>query len=191
MIFISYRHEDGYAARALQTALQTRLAGHVVLRDVTSFTAGDDLRAVISDRIAKARTVLVVLGRVEPGSRSQSVDPRFLNASDWIRFEISLALAWRKDLIPILVNGAPMPTRSTLPRDIAGFGDLLAARLRDADWDDDLRDLIHRIDPDASPGPDRDPRPPRPTIRDAGPVAGGDVVIRGGFVAGRDLTIDE
>jgi hypothetical protein len=185
MIFISYRHKDALAVRSLQVSLEASLGRALVVRDISSFPPGADLRSVILDQLSQAVVVLAVIGPswATPDPVTEQLplsDPR-----DWVRFELSAALAWGKDIIPVLVEQAVMPDRSTLPSDIAALSERIALRVRDSDWEADLAKLLERI----SPGSSRPIATP-PRVERSGPVAGGNVTIQGHFAAGRDLTID-
>ena len=142
--------------------------------------------ASVLHELSQAVIVLAVIGpswsTPDPATRRLALT----NPQDWVRFELSAALAWGKDIIPVLVEQATMPDRSSLPSDIAALAERVALRVRDSDWETDLAKLLERI----SPGSSR-PRARPPRIDQSGPVAGGNVTIQGHFAAGRDLTIDD
>jgi hypothetical protein len=181
LIFISYRRDDGDIVRALELALRARLGRSSVLRDRTSITGGDDLRRVITDQVASADVIVAVIGSTwdagdDPGER------RLDRGDDWVRFELSLALGWQKLVVPVLLDGSVMPRGQELPTDIRSLADRAALPLRDSDWDHDVGNLVSLIAPGYAMSASG-----TPIVRDSGPVAGGDVVIRGDIVAGRDL----
>lgn len=182
MIFISYRHGDRLFVRSLQTTLESRLGPSVLVRDISAFPPGADLRRVILDHLGRADQVLAVIGpqwlATDPATGRTS---RFA-AGDWVRFELSTALAWHKEVIPVLIEQTPMPDRAALPSDLAGLADRVALRVRDSDWEADVSRLLMRI-------PHSLAELPGPRIEHSGPVAGGDVTIQGHLAAGRDLTI--
>lgn len=184
MIFISYRHEDSLIVRSLQVSLEAGLGRTPVVRDISSFPPGADLRTAILDQLGQAVTVLAVIGPSWTTPNPVTGQLRVSDPRDWMRFELSTALAWRKDIVPVLLEQAAMPDRSTLPSDIAALSERVALRIRDSDWEADLAKLLNRI----SPGSSRPVEAP-PRIEHSGPVAGGDVRIEGQFAAGRDLTI--
>lgn len=181
MIFISYRRDDADIVRALQVALESELGTSSVVRDRTSIRGGDDLRDAISRGIDDAEVVLVVIGPTWDGV-DDSGTRRLQQADDWVRFEVSLALAWRKQVVPLLLDSASMPSRKSLPGDLSELADRAALALRDSDWERDIETLLEVIAPGRSAGPDA-----RTAVIDAGPVAGGNIVIKGDIVAGRDL----
>ena len=182
-VFVSYRHADRSAVRALQVELEGRLPADSVLRDVHDFQPGDDLAAAVADAITRAGTVLAVIG--PSWLAPEPVTGRLrLGGDDWVRQELALALAWRRPIVPVLVEGAVMPQRDHLPGDIAALSGLVALRLRDTDWDADVSRLVETLTPGTSSAV---PKAPPPSVVDAGPIAGGNITISGTNVAGRDL----
>ena len=183
LIFISYRSDDSDIVRALELALGARLGRSSVLRDRTSMAGGSHLRQAITDDVARADVIVAVIGSswdmgAAPGER------RLDRGDDWVRFELSLALAWRKLVVPVLLDGASMPRPQELPTDIRDLADRVALPLRDSDWHHDIENLMALIAPGR-----RTTRTETPTVAESGPVAGGDVVLRGDIVAGRDMRV--
>lgn len=182
VILISYRHDDATHVRALQTALEGRFGAEAVLRDLKVSSQQGDLMTIVADLVAEATTVLVIIGR--DWSRSgDTQEHRRSTDRDWVRVEVSLTLAWNKEIVPVLIEDASMPKRSALPNDLAGIADQVAVRLRDSDWEADLSRLFDRI---GEWSPARPTTPRSISISDVGPVAGGNITISGDDVAGRD-----
>ena len=186
VVFISYRHVDAPFVRGLQVELQHRLPRGSVIRDLQDFRGGDNLRAVIPEAVERATTVLAVVG---PGWAE--VDPttgrgRIHDGDDWVRFELALALAWNKVVIPVLINDAPMPDRDHLPSDLAPLALQVAHRVRDSDWSSDIAGLVELIAPGSLPP---GASAPTPVTIDSGPIAAGDITITGTNVVGRDVIV--
>lgn len=185
LIFISYRRNDGDIVRALELSLRARLGPSSVLRDLTSITGGDDLRRVITDDIARADAIVAVIGPTWD-TVNDAGKHRLERGDDWVRFELSLAMGWQKLVVPVLLDRSVMPRRQDLPTDIRSLADRAALPLRDSDWDHDVGNLVAQIAPGYATSTSG-----TPVVTDSGPVAGGDVVIRGHIVAGRDLHAGE
>ena len=84
-----------------------------VFRDKDSTSAGADFVHVIQRTIAMCDVLLVVIGPRWLQTRdgvSRLDDPR-----DWVRIEILSALERNILVIPILVDGATMPSEADLP----------------------------------------------------------------------------
>jgi hypothetical protein len=116
-IFISYRRAD----TANQAGwLADRLAGHFgrsqVVRDVDSIQLGNDFADVIAAAVTSCDVLLALIGHqwlaAAPGG------------DDYVRVEIESALTRGVQVIPVLVDGARMPTAAELPPSLA----LLAQR---------------------------------------------------------------
>jgi hypothetical protein len=186
VVFLSYRHDDAQFVRGLQVALEHRLPGGSIIRDLGAFRGGDDLRTVISRALEEATVVLSVIGPGWMKVDSRTCRPRLREGDDWVRFELSLALAWNRVVIPVLIDATPMPDRHDLPTDVALVATKVAHRVRDSDWEADVGKLAALIAPGYTAPTER-----RATEVEAGPIAGGNVTITGTNVAGRDLNVKE
>ena len=155
------------------------------MRDLHLFKGGDDLRLKIVEALERATTVLVIIGASWMQIDERTGRARIEEGDDWVRLEVSLALAWDKVVIPVLLNATRMPDRRTLPQDIAGLANKVAHPMRVSDWRSDVDRLSELI----SPGSSAQPPHATQSIVDAGPIAGGDITISGNTVAGRDLIV--
>jgi hypothetical protein len=179
LIFISYRRTDRHIVRALQGAIESVLPRRLIVRDLEAFPAGEDLSRVIADDIQRSDVILAVIGdRWIPDQRYERS-----SSKDWVRFEISLALAWNRMLVPVLVEDTPMPRPEMLTSDIAALAERVGVPLRDSDWTHDIARILDRI----APGVRRQAHD-QLDVTGAGPVAGGDIIMRGDMIAGRDLS---
>ena len=119
MIFISYRIADSDTATTLLERELTRVFGDkAVFRDKSGIEGGDRWREVILEKLTGSCAVLVVIGkdwesaRFEKGKLKHKL--RLDDPEDWVRLEIKNALAGRKTLIPVLLNGVERPDREWL-----------------------------------------------------------------------------
>lgn len=146
-IFISYRREDagGYAGR-LEEGLERVFGPGSVFRDVVDLRPGEDYFKVLSERIAGAVAVLVVIGprwlAVERDGR-----PRLVQEDDVVRQEVKAALASGKPVIPVLVGGAAMPEAIMLPPALAGLARYQALSLSETGWESDVDRLAGVLAP--------------------------------------------
>ena len=116
-IFISYRRAD----TANQAGwLADRLAGHFgrpqVVRDVDSIQLGNDFADVIAAAVTSCDVLLALIGHQWLAAAA--------GPDDFVRVEIEAALTRGVQVIPVLVDGARMPTAAQLPPSLA----LLAQR---------------------------------------------------------------
>ena len=166
-IFLSYRRQDSQSATGrLADDLEARFGDERVFRD-REIAAGDDFVEAIRRSVESATVVLVVVGphwlaAADPHGRRRLDDP-----GDFVRLEIELALAAEVAVVPVLVEGARMPTEAELPRSIAAFARCQAVELSDQRWRFDVDTLTallqsrFGIDADAPSGARAAP-PPAP-----------------------------
>ncbi len=115
-VFISYRREDsgGYAGR-IYDRLTSRLGRENVFFDVDAIPPGRDFVDVLSDRVGKCDALLAVIGKHWVASADGQNRRRLDDPSDFVRIEIEAALQRDVPVIPVLVDGAPMPQSGELP----------------------------------------------------------------------------
>ena len=139
-VFLSYRREEPdttYAGRVRDTLLSS-LGSDSVFQDVHSIPIGSDFREVLRDLVVRSDVVLALIGE----SWSQDIHL----PSDWVRWEISLALELRKPVLPVLLHGSTMPAPDTLPPDISSIAYHNAAPVRtDPDFVGDMSRIVSAI----------------------------------------------
>ena len=115
-IFISYRREDeqGYAVR-LYEHMSESFGKEQLFFDVDSIPPGFDFVKYIEKQIALSDIVLVVIGRNWLNASDEHGRRRLDKPEDFVRVEIESALKQDKHVIPVLVQGAPMPLSTQLP----------------------------------------------------------------------------
>jgi hypothetical protein len=67
-------------------------------------------------------------------------------AGDWVRQEIEAALRRDIPIIPVRVQGAPMPSEDELAASIADLTGFQSAEVTDSRWAFDMGPLIQAID---------------------------------------------
>lgn len=142
-VFICYRREDsaGHVGR-LQDYLQRRHFS--VFRDLDAIELGANFRAACQAEIAKCDAQLVVIGRhwvAAEGPRGRRLD----DPTDLVRQEIEIGLSTGIRVIPVLVDGATMPSRDELPPSITELTSLNALELTNQWWDVAVRKLVKNI----------------------------------------------
>lgn len=170
-IFISYRREDcpGHAGRIFDR-LRSTFGTDVVFMDVTAIEAGVDFVDVLHKAVGSCDALLAVIGpqwvSAAHGGKRRLDDPR-----DFVRLEIAGALERNVRVLPVLVEGASVPSTDDLPPDLQALTRRQAVELRDGRWDDDIERLVEGLEKflkaPASPPqkPHEEPLPP------AAPVA--------------------
>jgi hypothetical protein len=124
-IFINYRRHPDRAdlVSALYEQLSGRFGGANVFLDVSSVRPGERYPNRLRRHIDRAEVVIAVVhdGWVRDLREGQ----------DWVREELEIAFAEGKTIIPLLLDGAAMPTAPELPRSIRELAHLQAHTLQD------------------------------------------------------------
>ena len=119
-IFISYRREDSaYPAGWLFDRLAERFGVEQIFKDIDSIELGDDFVEVLNKAVGSTDVLLALIGDRWLTVTDQSGNRRLEDPDDFVRLEIEAALAQKVRVIPILVEGARMPSADELPPSLA------------------------------------------------------------------------
>ena len=128
-IAISYRRSD---SSAIAGRIFDRLTAHygedAVFMDIDNIPFGTDFRSQIYDVLLRTDVVLAVIGANWRGVNFSGA-ARIHEPADPVRVEIETALARRAPIIPVLVDGAKMPSSTELPAEFSNFAYLNAAEV--------------------------------------------------------------
>jgi hypothetical protein len=157
-IFISYRRGDsgGYVGR-LDEALKKHFVATPVFRDIDSIAPGLDFLEQIGNAIASCNVLLAVIGSSWLVTNKDGL-PRLMDSQDFVRQEIQEALARNVRVIPVLVQGAAMPSVDDLPPELSALARRNAVELSDTRWEYDVGRLLDSLgsipglDPNVSVG---------------------------------------
>jgi hypothetical protein len=146
-IFISYRRSDtsGHAGR-LFDAITANYPQWDIYMDVDAIEPGLDFVESLENAVGSCDVVLALIGRGWLGSTSGTSGPRLQDVNDFVRLEIDAALARGIRVIPILVQGACMPTPEELPESTRGLARRNALELSDLRWHYDCEQLLDVLD---------------------------------------------
>jgi tetratricopeptide (TPR) repeat protein len=110
--------------------------------DMEDIVPGENFAETIDRSMAECDTALIVIGpRWSDILRDRSQGPQ----PDYVRHELSSALAHKLRIVPVLVGGASMPTKADLPAELAGFPFHHAAELRDSTFKEDCERLAKKL----------------------------------------------
>jgi len=158
-IFLSYRRKDSRSATArLADDLEAHFGDDRVFRDV-EIAAGDDFVEAICRSVESATVVLVVVGPHWLDATDAGGRRRLDDRADFVRLEIELALRARVPIVPVLVEGATMPSAAELPSSLAEFARCQAVELSEKRWRDDGAALIEALRSRFAISSDTAPRP--------------------------------
>lgn len=146
-IFISYRRQDSQsAAGRLADHLRDHLPTVRIFRDVETIEPGVDFVEAIDRALRSCGILLAVIGPrwlnvVDSAGRRRLEDP-----DDFICLEIASALGNSAvRVIPVLVEGAEMPTGEQLPDDLKALARRNAIELTDKRWEFDVSKLLETV----------------------------------------------
>ena len=144
-IFISYRRDDsGANALGISQYLEREFGRKNVFIDV-DMRAGAKFPTVLEERLSECKVMLVLIGPGWLNAQDEQGTRRIDNAGDWVRLEIAHALRRNITVIPIRVNGAPLPTRATLPDEMQGLLDHQAVSVSLAGFRHEMASLVRDI----------------------------------------------
>jgi hypothetical protein len=140
-IFLSYRRDDaaGYA-RAIEGELVQRFGAGRVFMDVDDIGAGQGYAEAIERAVGGATVLLVLIGRHWHGPR-EGQPSRLNEPGDFVRREVAAALARGMRVIPLLLDGAAMPTEAELPAELRPLAGHQALEISNARFADDIERL--------------------------------------------------
>ncbi len=146
-IFISYRRADSKAwADRIYPILVKAFGKENVFKDIDSIGAGQNFRAAIEKAVINSDAVLILIGRQWVTITDNQGRKRLDNLDDPVRLEVEMALRHVNIVIPVVVDGAQMPTSADLPPTFNDLPYLNGANVRgDPDFDHDMARLIRAI----------------------------------------------
>ena len=145
-IFLSYRRDDtGGRAGRLFDVLVARFGARNVFQDVTTVAPGRDFAAQVDAAVTGSDAVLVVIGPRWLGTTDQG-GRRIDLPDDFVRREVAMALTTEIPVVPVLVDGASLPSAEELPEELEPLRLRQAVTLRDASWHQDVDDLVRRLE---------------------------------------------
>lgn len=145
-IFLCYRRDDssGHTGR-IYDELSHHFAPGQVFMDIDSIDPGLDFTEVVDRALASSAVVVVVIGRgwlTAADERGRRLD----DPGDHVRRELATALARGRRVIPVLVQGARMPTVGQLPEPLQPLAHRNAIELSDTRWRFDIDNLTRALD---------------------------------------------
>jgi len=144
-VFLSYRRDDAdaYAGRVHETL--TRSLGEEIFMDLFGIRGGEIFPWTIQQAVAHTVVMVVLVGPkwltlTGPGS-TRRID----NSLDFVRREVVAAMDRGIAIIPVLLPGATVPERQSLPDDMQGLEELQALTLSPRHWDTEVQELVTSV----------------------------------------------
>jgi len=146
-IFINYRRQEtAYIAGRLHDRLAAHFGPEMIFRDIDTIKPGVDFTQVLNDAVGACDAFVPIIGAdwlaADERGRRRIDAPR-----DWVRAEIRAALG-RPDVlvVPVLVEGARMPSEQELPAQLRKLARRNALELSDAKWEFEVQRLIAALE---------------------------------------------
>ena len=172
-VFINYRRSDsgGYAGR-IYDALTAHSDEWSIFMDIDAIDPGADFTEVIDESLETCDAVVAVIGRSWLQSEDSRGRRRLEHPDDFVRLELLAALDRKVRVIPVLVQGAEMPSSEDLPEALVTLARRQGLELSDGRWRYDMGRLIEVLDnyhrgatqplPVQAPEPEPEPEPEPP-----------------------------
>ena len=146
-IFISYRRDDSLATagRLRDKLVQVFRAGQVFI-DIEDLQHGRDFVTILEGKIAECDALLAVIGPKWLDARDDQGRRRLDNPDDFVAIEVGTAL--RREtiaVIPVLVDGARMPSAAELPDPLKALARRNAIELRNTQFGGDSDRIVRSI----------------------------------------------
>lgn len=154
-IFLNYRRSDtaGHAGR-IAIALREHFGEDQVFQDIETIAPGSDFQSVIEKAVGGCQVLIVLIGNTWLTESDDQGGRRLTQPADFVRLEIATALRRKVKILPVLVEGARMPSEEDLPDDIKRLSKRQSLELSDTRWDYDCERLLKAVDA-LTPKPNR------------------------------------
>lgn len=145
LIFINYRRDDSapYAGR-IYDRLERDFRGELFM-DVDILEPGSNFKRALHEAVEQCDIFLTLIGPRWVDAKDKKGKHRLADATDFVRVEISEALARDIPLLPLLLDGTPMPSAEDLPDEIKDLSTRHAIPIRHASFHADMDKLVRAI----------------------------------------------
>ncbi|MGB0127000.1 MAG: CHASE2 domain-containing protein, partial [Rhodocyclaceae bacterium] len=146
MIFISYRRDDaGKTAWRLFDWLERQFGAAEVFFDREGIEPGEAFPQVLEQRLAECKVLVALIGPRWLNITDAQGNRRLWAAQDFVAHEVATALARGIRVLPVLVDGATMPSGEQLPPALTPFGECQALAIDDGHFATDFDRLVDAI----------------------------------------------
>jgi hypothetical protein len=142
-VFVNYRRENSaaYAGR-IHDRLESEFGRDNLFMDVDAVPLGADFVRILGDEVGRCDVLLALMGPGWCDVRDEDGNRRLDNPTDFIRIEIATALQRNIRVIPILLDGARIPSERQLPEDLVGLVRRNGLNVRHDSFHGDINKLI-------------------------------------------------
>ncbi|MCP5080261.1 MAG: toll/interleukin-1 receptor domain-containing protein [Alphaproteobacteria bacterium] len=144
--FVSYRRSDSPGSvRQLCAILKKRLYPRDIFIDIDGIAPGSDFTEILDKSLNDCGAFLVIIGPHWLDERDHEGKRRLDNEDDYVRLEVATALRRNIPVIPVLVDGAELPTEDRLPLDLRPLVHRQTLELSHQSFDQDARHLAQKV----------------------------------------------
>jgi hypothetical protein len=146
-IFINYRRDDSAPyALAIAGYLEKKFGKHNIFIDVDHMLPGLKFKTVLENKLRQCRVMLAITRPNWVDARDEKTGSRRIDdPEDWVRLEIERALARNIPVIPVLVAGAALPSKSDLPQSLQPLLDHHSATVTTNGFPGDMEGLARAV----------------------------------------------
>jgi formylglycine-generating enzyme required for sulfatase activity len=145
-IFINYRREDALAAAGrLHDRFIQAFGRKDLFMDVDAIPAGADFVTHLEEQVAACDVFISVIGPSWLNIKDAEGNRRLDDPGDFVAIEIAAALKRGIRVIPILLDGARMPSASELPEGLKPLSRRNAFKISNEQFGRDVTALIEKI----------------------------------------------
>ena len=145
-VFINYRRrESRKEARHLATVLRARFGKDGVFLDESGIDGGANWLQTLERQVAGSTAMVALIGKDWADQTDEAGNCLIEQPNDFVRFEIAQALLRRIPLLPVLLDGAPMPRPAKLPDNLWPFTQFQAMPLRGESFEPDAAAIGQRL----------------------------------------------
>ena len=147
-IFISYRRKDSAdVVSHIYDNLVKHFGKETIFMDVDSLPLGIDFKEYISNALRNCKVLLAVIGDKWLETDIATGKTRLEDIKDFVRIEIESALERNIHVIPLLVRGAIIPTKESVPLSLEKLPDHHGMPIRpNPDYHNDMERLIKTLE---------------------------------------------
>ncbi len=148
-IFISYRRGDSIAtAGRIRDRLVQTYGRKNVFFDNDDIAHGQDFVKILESKVAECDVLLAIIGPAWLNASDEKGRRRLDDPEDFVAIEIGSALARDKTaVIPVLVDGAKIPSAAELPAGLKPLARRNAIELRNTQFTADVERLVQSLTP--------------------------------------------
>lgn len=144
--FINYRKSLNLTeAQLLHVHLERYLGRKRVFIDISGLEGGDHWLQSLERQVANSIAMVVLIDKNWLTVIDEQGNYRLQQSSDFVRFEVEQALLRNIPVIPLLLDGAQMPTTDDLPAGLAQLPFQQAMTLRQESFEKDAAEVAKRL----------------------------------------------